>query len=323
MPDDARHPPDDDDPPPSTDDPPPSTEDPPAGDEDPPPDSDDDPPDEPDVPVEGDDPDAPPLDAAIVQRFLTSKLARTTAENAIRKLVPRNEVEDIASDALVRALRAPPPHAEIVFPGWLAPIARRTAIRWLEKRKRRSAYEGPMPVQVAREDDYTGEAVETEDPTETAYDPETDEEPEKLLGDDLDRMIGEHARDQEIRAIIHEHSEEKRSYADIAAARGMTEAQLAGRIKRFKKKYTARVQRRRAFLFFLKALGVTVAAAIVVAVAWYLLHRTGPDDIRPDPSRFEPPATPSASAPVFLQALPPPPEPSVEPVPPRPPRLKP
>jgi RNA polymerase sigma factor (sigma-70 family) len=305
MPRDADDPSDDDD---SL----PDREETPSDDDDSSPDSDDEPVDEPDVPVQGDDPDAPPLDPAIVRRFLNSKEALDIARSPIRKIVPKGQVDDLAADAIVRALRARPPHLEIVLPAWLMTIAERTAIRWLEKSKRRKKYEGRMPTHVAREDDYTGEAVETDDPTDRAYDPDEDQEPEELLGDILDRFIGDNARDRQIRDVIHEHSEKKKSYAQIAASLGLTEDQLAGRIKRFKAKYTTRVRRRRQLVFFLKAFGVAVFAGVAIALAWYLLHRVR-DDIRPDPSPSVPSLTPSASAsaPVFLQALPPPPEPTI------------
>src|ERR1019366_5610881 len=202
----------------------------------------------------------------------------------------------------------------IILPAWLIQIARRRAIRWLEKRKRRSAYEGPMPTHVAREDDYTGEAVETVDPSDTSYDPTSDEEPAELLGTHLHHFIGDHLRRQEVRAIIREHSEEGKTYTDIAAARGLTEAQIANRILRFKKKYATRVTRRRTLFAVFKVLGWLAFGAFVFAVTWWLLHRRS-DDIRPDPSRAVPSSSPSSSssAPVFLQALPPGPDPSEQP----------
>jgi hypothetical protein len=56
-------------------------------------------------------------------------------------------------------------------------------------------------------------------------------------------------------------------------------------------------------------------ALLAVAVAAYVFWpRPHPDDIGPDPSRAVPTApSASASAPVFLQALPPVPEPSAPP----------
>ncbi|HEY5318008.1 MAG TPA: sigma-70 family RNA polymerase sigma factor, partial [Solirubrobacteraceae bacterium] len=273
----------------------------------------------------------PPLAPAVVHRYLASTTAHSIAKKVLRKLVPKEQVEDLATDTLVRALKAPPPHTEAVLPGWFAQIARRRAIDWLRKTKRRKKYEGPMPVHVAREDDYTGQAIDTGDAAAISpsfsYDPSADADPAKLLGDELDHFIGDHARDREVREMIREHSDDGKTYAEIAAARGLTPAQVANRILRFKVKYSARVQRRRQILFglaLLKAAGWAAAILLSAFLAWYLLRR-GPDDIRPDPSRSVPSATPSASAsaPVFLQALPPPPEPSFAPDKPQPPRLKP
>ncbi|HEY5244021.1 MAG TPA: hypothetical protein VIJ22_21215, partial [Polyangiaceae bacterium] len=42
--------------------------------------------------------------------------------------------------------------------------------------------------------------------------------------------------------------------------------------------------------------GAGILAAVVIALAWWLLHRD-PDDIRPDPSPFELRPAPSVSAP--------------------------
>jgi DNA-directed RNA polymerase specialized sigma24 family protein len=329
MPRHSHDPPDDDDPLRDDDDEPADPADsPPDPSDDAPSDDDEDDDDkpEPDIPVEGDDVTAPRIDPAIVRRFLDTKPAFTIARNAVRKIVPPDQVDDIATDALVRALRALPPHTEIVLPRWLAAIAERTAMRWLDKRKRRSKYEGPMPTHVAREDDYTGEAVDTEDAADTSddpdYDPDNDEEPAELLGDHLDRLIGEHARDREVIAIIREASESGKSYAEIAAARGLTPAQVANRILRFKAKYATRVKRRRTSLFFLKVFGWTAAAAVALVVAWYLFLRPRTADIGPDPAIFQPRITPSASAsaPLFLQALPPDPSSSPRDQPDRKPR---
>jgi DNA-directed RNA polymerase specialized sigma24 family protein len=270
---------------------------------------------EPDEPVEGDDLTAPLVAPAVVHRFLTTPKALRVAKNAVRRLVPRDEIENLVADALVRALKAPRPHTEIVLPGWLAAIARRTAMRWLTKRKRRAKYEGPMPSRVAREDDYTGKAADADDAPEPFYDPAADEEPAKLLGEELDRRIGDNVRDKEVREMIREASEEEKTYAQIAAERGLTPAQVANRILRFKVKYAARVKRDRQWAFFVKLAWGTAGAGALAAIflALYLLrHRT--EGIGRDPSLPERPSpSASASTPVFLQALPPPPEPSTAP----------
>jgi RNA polymerase sigma factor (sigma-70 family) len=273
-------------------------------------------------PVEGDDLTAAPLPPAVIHRFLASPKALRIAKKVLRKLVPKEHVEDLASDSLVRALRAPPPHREAALPGWLAMVTRRRAIDWLRKRTRREKYEGRMPVHVEREDDYTGEAIDDGDVADTSYDPTSDETPVEILGEELDRFIGDNARDRDVRDIVREHDDGK-TYAEIAAARGITPAQVHNRILRFKTKYAARVKRERQWAFWIKLAwwsgGIAVAAA--VGLLLYLFLRPRADDIGPDPSRFEPAPSASASAPVFPQALPPPPEPSALPEPP--PRDKP
>jgi DNA-directed RNA polymerase specialized sigma24 family protein len=265
-----------------------------------------------DEPVEGDDPTAPPLGPEVVKRFLGGKDAHRIALAAVRPIVPHDRVDDLAADAMVRALTARPPSLEKVLPAWLDAIARRVAIRWLEKRARRAKYEGAMPQQVAREDDYTGETLDDADDQgdfDPTYDPDADGEPGELLGPYLDRLIGDHGRDRETRAMLREHAEEQKSFAAIATARGLSPAQVANRVLRFKKKYGRAVKRRRTLMLMLRMAGGLVLAGALALLVWWLLHRTR--DILPDPERSEPRSTPSASAsaPYFLQALPPGPDP--------------
>ncbi|HEY3817106.1 MAG TPA: hypothetical protein VGL81_08045 [Polyangiaceae bacterium] len=314
MPDDS-HDPDDDRDEPAND----ERDEPAAADDD----DDDEIADQPDPPVAGDDPAAPPLDPAVVRRYLGTRKAMSLAKNIVGKIVPRSVVQELAADALVRALTAPPPRKEVVLPGWLAAIAWRTAVRWLEKEARRAPYIGEMPIHVAREDDYTGEAIDEEGVGHPSYDPTRDDEPAGLLGAHLRSLIGDNVRDLQVLAMILEHVEDDRPYPEIAKSRNLTEDQVAGRIKRFKVKYGKPVHRRREWMVILKWL---VIGAVGIAAGFLLLRwlRHPTDDIRPDPSLLEPRPSPSASAstPVFLQALPPPTEPSANPEK-KPERLKP
>jgi DNA-directed RNA polymerase specialized sigma24 family protein len=266
-------------------------------------------------PFEGYDPSEPPLPPAVVHRFLASTRALKIVKKVLRGLVPKQQVEDLATDALLRAIKAPAPPHEDFLPGWLATIARRRAADWLRKRKRREKHEGAMPARAAGEDAYTGEAIHDGDDGDPSYDPTTVETPVELLGEELDRLIGSHVRDAEVRAMVRE-SDDGKTYAQIAAARGLTERQVANRILRFKVKYTARVKRERLWTLLVKlawgAGALAVAAAVVAIVLYFRRPRT--EDIGPDPSRAVPSApSASASAPVFLQALPPVPEPSAPP----------
>lgn len=247
-----------------------------------------------DVAVEGDDPAAPALDPAVVRRFLGSKAALDVAKAAIRPLVPAQEVDDLASDAVVRAMRAPPPRTQAALVSWLGEIARRTAIRWLEKRARREKHEGPMPRRAAQEDAYTGEAIGEElvgaDALGASYDPEGDEEPLELIGSYLDRIV--EARDREVLEAIGEKAA-GRSYKDICDERGWTQAQLSNRLLRFKNKYGPRVRRRNRWMLALWLFAAVIFAA-AIAVLWWLLGR---DDIRSDPAHVpELRPVPSASA---------------------------
>jgi RNA polymerase sigma factor (sigma-70 family) len=277
------------------------SKDPPRNDEDAPHDDENVPVDEKDTgeendgPVDGDDPSLPPLDPAIVRRFLASKQARDVARAAIEPVVPPGEVEALVHDALVRALTADPPHVEAALVSWMYRIATRTAADWLKKRKRRRKYEGDMPAQVAREDDYTGAPIDDGDGEDAgaAYDPEEDREPVKMLGDDLDELVGDDAKERELRDILRERADGK-SYKKIASERGYTEAQIANRIYRLKQKYGPRIKRRRRNRMLIWIFGGVAAAVAVAILVWWALHRDA-GDIRPDPSKAAPPV-PSATA---------------------------
>jgi DNA-directed RNA polymerase specialized sigma24 family protein len=254
-----------------------------------------------DDPPSGDDPKDPPVPAGVVRAFLSSPQAFEIATNVIRPIVPEGEVEELVGDALTEALVAPPPSKKEVLPGWLATIARRKAADWLRKNKRRKPYQGAMPTQVEGEDDYTGHADDRVEPGELAYDPESDEEPGDMLGGYLDRLVGDDARDREVRGWIHDKAEGKKTYAAIAKDAGLTEAQVAQRIHRFKVKYAPRVKKRQRMLLWLKiAAGIAVAAAI--AIAWALWPAPPkPETIERDPAALP---LPSATASGFPQAMP-------------------
>jgi DNA-directed RNA polymerase specialized sigma24 family protein len=242
-----------------------------------------DPPGTDDERVAGDDPNAPALDRAVVTRFLGSKAALDVARAAARKVIPSEHVDDLTADAIARALRARPPRREEALVAWLTRIAERTAARWLQKRARRAKYEGPMPVHVAREDDYTGEVVDDGTGAEVGYDAEGDPEPLALLGPQLDRLVAGNAKEEELRAILREHAGGK-SYKQICAERGYTEAQIANRIHRMKIKYGSRIRRERMIIFWLKGLAWAAALAAAAGVLWWLLQRRAPAPPPPSPA---------------------------------------
>lgn len=294
--DDRKKPDDDEDPPASEDD---------AADEDDDEDGDDDAPLE---GVEGDDPDAPPLPRHVVERFLASKQATDVARAAVRKLVPKSEVDDLAADAIAEALRARPPRVEAALVAWLTTIARRRAAKWLAKRERRRKYEGAMPEHAAREDDYTGAAVD--DDSDGLADRRTtqEEEPDErtLLDPYLRELVGDDPKELELLDIIAEHAKGK-TYKAIGEARGYTAAQIYTRIQRLQAKYGARVRRRRQRMFFFKLAAGAAVLAGVAALLWYLVLR---DQLTPRPPPPQP--APSASAPAapekrFMPANPAPP----------------
>ncbi|HEY1697518.1 MAG TPA: sigma factor [Polyangiaceae bacterium] len=309
------------------DDPPSDDEDGSSPDEDPPsseesPDSDD------DGPPSGEDPSAPSIDPALVRRFVATSEARSIAERVITALVPEQAVEELVGDAFVAAIKARPPSSEDKLAPWFASIARRKAARWLEKRKRRAKYEGRMPARAAGEDEYTGEPVEAahdaREDTASVFGDDvpaagvdlaeaSDDDDDALLGGTLDRLIGDDADDRVTRDIIREKAETKKTYAQIAKERGTTHNAVHLRVYRFKEKYGARVRRRNRMVFFGKLFAAVAAALAVGAILWAIFQPR--DEIRPDPSMNEPAHSASAEPSGFLQALPPPPEPTPPPQP--------
>jgi DNA-directed RNA polymerase specialized sigma24 family protein len=290
------------------------------------PDSDPDPPVEPEVPLEGEDPSAPRIDRAIVVRFLGSRDALRIAARAVRRMVPAQIVEDLAAEAIGRALTAPAPRSEKALPAWLTTIARRRAIGWLEKRKRRSKFEGPMPERRSTEDAYTGEVVDADlEPGELAYDPDADTGLSRLLGSSLDHYIGDDAFDRETRDIIRESATTRKTYKQIALERNTTEVAIKKRISRFKRKYAERVRRRDMLMLWLKIGGGAVVLAVAAVIAYLLLRRPPEELIGPDPDMLRPAPSASVTGPDIARptqpsasASTPPPEPAPPPEGPKP-----
>jgi DNA-directed RNA polymerase specialized sigma24 family protein len=255
-----------------------------------------------DLAVEGDDPVAPELDPAILRRFLSSQKALDVAAAAIKPIVPAQQVGDLAAEAVIRALNARKPRAEVVIPAWLAEIARRVAARYLEKKKRRAKYEGPMPVRRAREDDYTGHKVEHHAVAMGNYfDPDGPEDEEEMLDPFMDGIVLPH--DRAILEVLREQGRTKKTYAALAAERGESEDQLWRKIHRFKVKYRPRVRRRRSVMLWIKraaiGTGTTIGLAALGVLLYLLLHRRA-EDMLPDPASLPlPSATASVQAPLI------------------------
>ena len=258
-----------------------------------------------DLVVEGDDPDAPELDPRVLQRFFSRQKALDVAAAAVKGIVPAQEVNNIAAEAVIRAFRArKPPHLEAVIPAWLATIARRVAGKWLEKRKRRAKYEGPMPSRKKREDDYTGHRVETHpEPVGNFFDADGPEDPNVVLIDPfMDTIVAPH--DRAILELLRKQAQTGMTYAQLAAERGESEPQLRRKIKRFKVKYTPRVKRRNAMVFWFKRGALTAVGLFAVGLVLYFVFlRPAPKgDVLPDPAtRPLPSATVSADVPLIAE----------------------
>jgi DNA-directed RNA polymerase specialized sigma24 family protein len=241
-------------------------------------------------PPEGDAPRPPPIDRKVVRRFLESKKAWNVAKAAIAKVIPPEEVEDLVVEALADALASQPPHAEAALVSWLYRIAYRRAVDWLRKRTRREKYEGPMPTRAALEDAYTGESLD--DGGDLAgSDLAIADEAENRLTSHLDVLIGDNAKERELREILREHAEGK-TYKAIAAERGYTEDQIASRIRRFKLKYAKTLKRRRQRMLLLWLLGGLAIAGAVALLLWWLFYRGELEDrrhVEPWPAPTAPP----------------------------------
>ena len=234
-----------------------------------------------DLAVEGDDRAAPRLDPAVVRRFLPRQKALDMAAAAVRPIVPAREEEDLATDAVVRALKARPPCSEKALSSWLWVIARRVAARWLEKRARRAEHEGQMPVPKEVSDDYTGHASRPTPRRNAASSIRTwGKRPRIPLEPYLESIIAPH--DCPILDVIRERAAGGKTYADLAAERKMSVDQLDRKIRRFKTKYAPRVRRRRTVLLLLK-LGAALVVAVAAVLYFLLARRPPPSDEDPFP----------------------------------------
>jgi|CZKU01.1.fsa_nt_gi RNA polymerase sigma factor (sigma-70 family) len=206
--------------------------------------------------------------------------------STVSESAPEGMVEDLAQDALVEALVAfevAPPAQSHALPGWMATIARRTVADYLEKRTRRSQYEGEMPrVFDDAKLDESGPPRSPSDRPEPAvsapvFDPrEASDEDDAMQGARLfrwlEKQVEANPRDRETLQMILEHGRTDKTYDQIATEHGITLVALSSRIHEFKKKYTPRYRREReraVLLLFL--FGVALVALVL-----YLLSRPAP-----------------------------------------------
>lgn len=247
-------------------------------------------PDVSDIEADGDDPAAPALPARVVTRFLSSQRALDIAADAVRSVVPPQQVDDLAADTVVAALRARPPRLEGALVSWLRTIASRVAIAWLERRKRRRKYEGRMPAEPPEQDPGAGDAGDAGavEPTRSFFDQDPEEDPGEMLDAFLERTVA--PRDRPILEIMRERAAKKKPYYVLAGERDMTVDQLDGKLRRFKAKYAPAVRRRRDLMLILKLGGLALAVAVGVVI-WLLWPRAEKDTPHTDPTGLPSPNT--------------------------------
>jgi DNA-directed RNA polymerase specialized sigma24 family protein len=254
-----------------------------------------------------DPPSSPPAHAAtppalpheIVEDFLSRPLTLQWITALIKRRVPPQQIEDVRQDILEEALTTTSvPRDEKALPSWLRTIATRVISDNLTKQTRRDEREVTMaePRRAQRAPAPGGEDAGA-DPDELTYDPFAGID----FGQDgflirpwLERQVAGDARDTETLLILLEKAQSGQTYGHVAAERGMSLTALSARIFQFKKKYLPRYRRyrnRAVLLFLLGAAAVVLALAIWIL--WASMEKAGPDETSP----ARPGAFPSSSAP--------------------------
>ena len=261
-------------------------------------------PDDDDAPEGDDEACAPgePLPLEIVRAFLARKETVAWVFARVRAKVPEPLVEEIAQDALARALRsAHTATDESALGAWTGTITDREIADAHKKRKRRGTFEGPMPEAPLPRDeagepvaDDSVEAEEARAAFDPSYDPARDDVRVQgwLMCRYLEQAVRGNARDAETLSWMMAWADGDKTYEQIAAERRISPGAIAKRVFLFKEKYLPRYRRYRNGMI---VLWLTVAVAVGVAV-WLLLRpRAGAvEPIHADPD-FKP--LPSASAP--------------------------
>lgn len=261
-------------------------------------------------PMSKDDKDPPlpgePAPRRVTREVLHAFLARPDVvkwtHEHVATLVPQDEGEQVAQQALVGALKAegPPEHDDPEVQDkllWasLRTIADRQVADFHEKRRTRKKYEGEMPSAPVRRDE-AGEPIEGDDDAVADIDPSHDPRAEDrrlegvLLKQYLARAVAGNPRDEQTLSWVLAWSDEDKSYQVIAKQAGVAPAVVHSRVFEFRKKYLPRYKR-----FRDRAILVILLLLFAAGLLIYLLRPPKPHDIVPARD-FSWPPPPSASA---------------------------
>jgi DNA-directed RNA polymerase specialized sigma24 family protein len=274
-----------------------------------------------------DDKDPPPREAAprrVTREVLFAFLARPDVvkwtHEHVATLVPQDEGQQVAQQALLRALKAEGPPAnddpevqDKLLWASLRTLVDRQIADFHDRRRTRKKYEGQMPTAPVQRDE-AGEPIEGDDEAVADIDPSHDPRAEDrrvegvLLKQYLARAVAGNARDEETLGWVLAWSDEDKSYQVIAKEAGVAPATVHTRVFEFRKKYLPRYRR-----FRDRTILVLLLLLLVVGLLLYLLWPPERHDIVPARDfTWPPPPSASASAapaPVdsFNNALPRPP----------------
>jgi DNA-directed RNA polymerase specialized sigma24 family protein len=188
--------------------------------------------------------------------------------------VRKRDVEDVAGAVHVAVLSANvrPSSAE-ALPFWVQTITARVVADHTRRGKRRGKYAGEMP-------DLDATVVD-----DSVFDLGAREPADVNVTPWLERQVADSPRDAETLEILKEKAQNRKTYAELAEALGLSEATLKKRVARFADKYAEQrrlANRERGLLLLLLAIGGAVA--VYVLMKWVVT----PDFERVDPDRAVP-----------------------------------
>jgi DNA-directed RNA polymerase specialized sigma24 family protein len=240
------------------------------------------------VPI--DDEGTPPGDVhrpmSVTSDELRRFIGRPEAQQRIRSVVlarvppqtPSPVINDIVQKANLAALASHSrPRSTATAMGWLATLTARTVANHF----RHAAVERRW---IAPDADAEEQPEDSGEPPADAW----------LIAQWLAPLLAAHPRDQETYELIVYKARTGETHAQVAAAHGMTTAALWNRIHAFKRTYEPRWRRRRERTLVVVLFFGFSGVAIVALVAWLLTRPSAPE-IRPDPLRAAPRATPVPS----------------------------
>ena len=209
-----------------------------------------------------------PISPAALRKYLGSPDVLAHIGAMVKRRVPRQVVEDVLNDAIVKMCASGALPREAAVGGWVETSTLSAITDHLRKTGRRDGRETAV-------DDIDERA-------ETAPEPSADRT------EWLRKRVKKSRIDAETLAIVEVQAKSDLTRAEVAARHGMTEDALKKRIQRFRVKYEDEWKRERMLIALLWLLGLGIVAAIV-AIVLHGRPERGTLPIGPEP-------IPSASA---------------------------